>query len=671
MRNNRLKLIIIFILFIASSVLIGILYNNAPLKELENIDKSFFIKDDLYVDQIQNDSLIAATDKITATVNQDFVSLNYTKGNGFRINNTNSYSGSVDIRNWGGAVSGANGYISLPNGTYYIFSTNVSNMSTTGIRVDIKNSCNNSHENLTNQTGTNFTYERCFTRSSNNNVSIVGKTPTICAAGYKFVQNSVTNDCNQKTLTNGVSKRYCKVVYNISCVKDGGGTTNPDKPTNPDPVPAAKLSSLSVNNGSLSPGFNPSTYKYTVNVDSNVSSIQVNASAASGSSFVSGSGPRTVDLNYGSNSIKIKVKNSAGKQTTYTITVNRPDNRSTVNTLSNLKFSKGTLNPPFSSDVMNYTLDVDNNDATITVDATLTDSSSMFVAGYGPGTVTLEPGVNKVYIKVTSQRGETNVYNITVNRATEPSECTTDTENLALLKGLELSADISDVELDQLEDFDPKIFTYSNIKIPYKVVNFEVKTYFVDETDYAEVEGNEDLVVGEPREVKITVHSKKCSNYTNIYTLNVERQPEVTLGDNADLTALSIKDHEEFKFEPNTLNYNLVLHKGEESLALSYTTKHEKTICEEMGNENLSYGSVVTLNCISEDEEDVVEYKITIDGIEKGTNVFIIILVVIIIILLLIYVVLRLLGYRIYFNFSVFGAFFRGIGEKFNNMFDK
>ena len=64
-------------------------------------------------------------------------------------------------------------------------------------------------------------------------------------------------------------------------------------------------------------------------------------------------------------------------------------------------------------------------------------------------------------------------------------------------------------------------------------------------------------------------------------------------------------------------------------------------------------------------------YTITIDGVEKGTNVVLIVILVIIIIIILIYLVLRLLGYKIYFNMEAVKAAFRGMGEKAKNTFDK
>ena len=56
---------------------------------------------------------------------------------------------------------------------------------------------------------------------------------------------------------------------------------------------------------------------------------------------------------------------------------------------------------------------------------------------------------------------------------------------------------------------------------------------------------------------------------------------------------------------------------------------------------------------------------------QKGANIFLIILIIIIIVGLLIYLVLRLLGYKIYFNFAMIGAFFRGIGESIKRAFDR
>jgi len=325
------------------------------------------------------------------------------------------------------------------------------------------------------------------------------------------------------------------------------------------------------------------------------------------------------------------------------------------------------LSPVFDSSITNYAVDVDNSVSSITVDATLTDNKSSFVKDFGPKTYNLEPGPNQIYVKVVSEKGATNVYNITVNRATLPSKCTTETETLALLKQINLAVDIDDLKLDQIEDFDSKQFTYNDIKVPYKVTNLTVEGYVETEGDTVLVTGADNLEVGETREIKITVTSKECPNFFNVYTLNIQRQPEVTLGDNAELKNLTITNHDEFKYERNVLEYNLILKKNEDKLDINYEKELESTQCDITGNEDLGYSSEVIIRCVSEDGEDIVEYSITIDGVEKGTNIFFIIILVIIIVLILIYLVLRLLGYRIYFNF---GSLFRGMNEKVKNVFD-
>lgn len=672
MRDRRTRIILcILLLLIMNIAVVGYLYSKESLNsaiaeyKVNNkiIENNFDIRPDI------SDFQIASATDLTMSIKGDMISMNYSYAGSFTFNTVNNYNSAKNITTIGGVKSGANGYVSLPNGTYYIYTYNVNNLAKIAKGpIYIKNSCTD--ERKTNQTGA-VSLQRCFIKTASGLTPNVQESLRVCAEGYTLKQTGMDrSDCDSKGLENGIKRRYCKVIYNVNCVKQGSSGGGGGGPSTP--VPDARLSSLSVNVGSLSPAFNSSTFKYNVTVDTNVSSIQVNAAVASGSSFVNGAGPRTVNLNYGNNAIKVRVKNSAGKQTTYTINVNRPDGRSSVNTLSNLKASEGTLSPAFSSGETNYTIDVPNSTTVLTLDATLTDGNSSFVAGFGPSSYSLELGPNKIYIKVASQKGDVNVYNITVNRETTPSECTTNTEELALLKQLDLEVDIPNLEIDQIEDFDPKIYSYDEvIKLPFQVTSINVKPYVQTDGDTFTIEGTENLEVGENRTITITVTSKNCPNYSNVYTIKVERQPEVTLGDKPELKTLTIEGHDEFKYEPNVENYKLVLHKNEDKLSFSYTRVEEKTSCEEIGNENLQYGSIITIRCTAENGEDIAEYNITIDGVEKGTNIVIIVILIIIIILILIYLVLRLLGYRIYFNFSVFGAFFRGLGEKFNNMFDK
>lgn len=570
-------------------------------------------------------------------------------------------------------VSSTVANVALQNGTYkvWVYGSDYKYYSQT---ISVTNSCTNEPKK-TNQTGS-FTVERCFKYYKGSDgtmkLEIQGDTPVYsCADGYKLTESTLSeNTCNNIAL-DGYNQRWCKGVFKGTCTKNSVPDPVPPEPT----VPAATLSALSVSEGKLSPTFKSGTTKYTVSVGADVSSIKINATASSGNSLVSGYGSRTVDLKYGSNSIKVKVKNSAGKTKTYTITVTRADNRSTVNTLSNLTVNAGTLSPVFSSSVNNYTVDVGYEVSTITVDATLTDSKSKFATGFGPSTVPLQQGVNKIYIKVVSENEVTNVYSITVNRGDLPSECANPEGKLALVKGIELYGNTADD--DNLIDFTlvPGQYIYNDIKIPYNVSDLIVIVYTEDEADkeFVEVAGNEDLETNENRTVTVKVTSNICPNYTNEYTLNVMREDEPELNTNAQLKSLVIEGYDDFKFEPNVMNYDIVLKKGDKgkSLTITPTPAEKTTTCNVEKNEELDYGSEIIVRCTAQDEDYEEVYTIVIDDIEKGTNIFLIVLLVIIIIIILIYLVLRLLGYRIYFNTAMIGSFFRGMGEKAKNTFDK
>lgn len=81
------------------------------------------------------------------------------------------------------------------------------------------------------------------------------------------------------------------------------------------------LSSLSVNGFNLTPYFSGANTSYSLVVGENVGSIQVSATAVTGTSTVSGTG--NYSLNYGNNTINVTCISQSGVSRTYTITVAR------------------------------------------------------------------------------------------------------------------------------------------------------------------------------------------------------------------------------------------------------------------------------------------------------------------------------------------------------------
>ncbi len=589
---------------------------------------------------------------------------------GYYVGTTNSVNASTTYYQ---AVRNNVFYAGVKNGTYYFWISSGLNgraiMYSQGVKVTT--SCSNQVAN--NATGSG-TVERCFVynRGGSLQADQTGALVT-CADGYELPQDGLkvaSNGC--RSVTTQVSgqdlrQRYCKVVYSYNCVKTGN--TTPTPPPTPTPsVAAASLTSLSVSEGNLNPGFSSGNKTYSLSVASTTSSIKVNAVAASGSSFVSGFGPRNASLNYGANAVQVKVKNSAGKVTTYTINVSRADGRSNVNTLSSLSVSAGELSPAFNTNVFAYNVNVATNVAQLNIGAALTDSKSSFVDGFGPRTVNLNPGLNNVFVKVRSESGKNNVYTLNIMRATEDAICTTGADDLALLKQIKFVSD-NKVDIDSI-DFSSKVFNYTDVKVPYEIGNLTIEAATVTEGDTFVIDGAENLEVGKEREVKIVVSSKNCSSVTKTYTLYVTRQEKKTLDSNAEIDTMTVAKHSEVKFEQNKENYKVKLKKKENKLDIKITTVSETTDCKIEGNENLGIGSTIKIRCTAEDGT-TANYTITVSGREKGTNVFLLIIVVIVVILLLVYIVLRLLGYKIVINMAVIGAFFRGITEKIQNMFNK
>ena len=571
-------------------------------------------------------------------------------------------------------------YAGVKNGTYYFW---VSSGDTThsvlySNAVTVTSSCSN--QVALNKTGAGDV-ERCFRLDSDSTSLKADLTGTLvtCADGYALSTEGIKvkeNHCKGLSSTIGgqtVLHRYCRVVYSYNCLKkdSGGGSSGGGggEVTPPVSVAAPRLSSLSVSGAAINPAFGSETFNYTATVGADTSSVSINASVASGSTYVNGFGPRQVDVWYGSNNVQVKVQNSAGKVAIYNINIVRPDNRSAVNTLSSLTVNTGELSPEFSTDRTSYNLNVANDVDKISVEATLTDSKSSFVEGFGPREVLLQPGLNSVQIRILSERGTTKIYTINAMRATEDAICSSEPETKALLKKVQFVSVDGDVTIPNIS-FDSNQFNYTDIKIPYDVANLGANVSTIDEGDTYVISDTNNLEVNKERTVTISVTSKRCPSITKEYTFAVTRQEEHIPSSNNELKSLVVKNHDEVHFQQNQTHYNITLGKNEKSLEFDWVAEDETTTCEAEDNKELKIHSEVKLICTAENGEST-EYVFEVTKVNKGANVFLIIIVVILVILILIYLVLRVLGYKIYFNFAMIGAFFRGIGEKIRNLFDK
>ncbi len=301
-------------------------------------------------------------------------------------------------------------------------------------------------------------------------------------------------------------------------------SNNPSKTITITPPPSsnANLSSLSVSNGSIN--FNKDTTNYSVKVGSDVTSINVSASAEDSGAKVSGTGSKS--LNYGDNKINVVVTAPSGDKKTYTITVTREDNRSKNNNLSSIKLSTGTLSPSFSSGRTTYNVSVPFDVSSIKVEATAEDSKSKVVVSGGSS---LKAGkVTNVTIKVTAENGSVKTYTVKVTRGKDPNAAEEKNSNNNLAS-LNLGEDIT------LNPKFNKNTTSYKVEVPYKIKNLEIEAIAEDEA-FAKVDitGADNLQVGE-NEVKIVVTAEdgKTKEYI-IKVTRLEGTPEEIENDKPD-----------------------------------------------------------------------------------------------------------------------------------------
>ena len=547
-------------------------------------------------------------------------------------------------------------YITVPNGEFNVWAVNTADEYSAAYKITVSGSCKNT--TAENKTGTG-SYERCYEKYANGTErATTSASGATCATGYNMDAAYSTiyyNDCGNKNVENtGLPYRYCSKKYNYKCIKAGKGNASSSSSSRSGSSSAssgnAKLSSLSISTGSLSPNFSSSTYTYSATTSA--SSVDVKATLANGSaSFMSGYGPRTVNLNYGSNSILIKTQDG-NTINTYTIRIKRSDGRSSTNTLSSLSVSNGTLEPNFSSLTNSYNVKIGNDVTSVDISANLSDSSSSFVDGFGPRTVATTSAFTRAAVKVKSQSGNVRTYTLVIGKegGAEGGEQSTDK---ALLESLELSAGTI--------DFDSNSFDY-NISVPNDVTNISVKAKAKNNRDKVEVAGGDNLEADKLNEITVTVTAEDES-VTNVYTVYVTRKEEdLPISNNSLLSNLEIEGYK-IKFDAKKTDYSINIKDGVSQLNINATPSDEKSTISIEGNDNLTNGSKVKIRVTAEDGS-FTDYFVEVKVVGKGGNVFLTIFVILLIIAVLAYLVLRAMGYKIYFNMDGIKQFISNFKKK-------
>lgn len=325
------------------------------------------------------------------------------------------------------------------------------------------------------------------------------------------------------------------------------------------PSSNANLASLSVSNGSIS--FDKNKTNYNMSVDSNVSSVNINASAEDGGSSVSGLGQ--IGLNYGENIAYIKVTAPSGATKLYTVNINRKDNRSGNNNLSSLVVNDGTLEPNFSPNVDSYNLSVPYSVTNLNINASAADGNSKISISGNDNLISEETVDVKIY--VTAENGAVKTYTIHTKRGKDPDKVLSTNNYLSHL-------DISVGILSPAFNKEREIYI---VYLPYEVDSINIDAT-PEDTKYGILNktGPEKLSVGNNEyELKVTAENEQTKTYKLIVVRGASLEV-TTETSKAYLKELKIENGkliEKFTKEKTTYSYN----KGSKDLKITAIAEND------------------------------------------------------------------------------------------------
>lgn len=179
------------------------------------------------------------------------------------------------------------------------------------------------------------------------------------------------------------------------------------------------LSSLTVNQGTLTPVFNKEITSYTVNVGTDIDTIILTGVAEDSKSTVLGDG--TKSLNPGDNTFVITVQAEDGTTSKdYTVVVTKE--QKSILTLSDLAIDGVTIDD-FSPSKTDYTITVPYSKNNVEITAVTSDSSAK-ISGNGIGNHVLNQNSETFMFIVTAEDGSTRTYQVTINKENPDSDNT-------------------------------------------------------------------------------------------------------------------------------------------------------------------------------------------------------------------------------------------------------
>jgi len=352
----------------------------------------------------------------------------------------------------------------------------------------------------------------------------------------------------------------------------------------------ANLSNLTVNPGTLTPAFSPTTTNYTVNVPYAVSSITITGTAAETSATVVGNG--TKPLNVGSNTFTITVTAQDGTTKNYTVNVTRAAPSANAN-LSNLTVSAGILTPDFNTAITNYIVEVGFTIETINITGIAEDTNATVT---GNGDKTLNVGNNNFTITVTAENGSTTKqYMVNVIRAAYAS-------NNANLESLTVS------EGTLTPVFDPAVTDYT-VEVAYPVSTVTITCIPEDSNATVSGDGAKSLNVGD--NVFTIIVTAEDGTTIKQYSLNIIRTAPST---NANLENLTVNPGVlQPEFNPAITDYSVDVDYKVTTITITCTAADLNATVSGDGIKTLSFGeNNFTIIVTAEDGTTTKQYTVKV-----------------------------------------------------------
>ena len=363
------------------------------------------------------------------------------------------------------------------------------------------------------------------------------------------------------------------------------------------------LSSLTISNGTLSPGFSAGTTSYSATINAN--STVIKATAQDSKAKISGTGTKTIK--YGTNKYNVVVTAESGAKKTYVITITRPDNRNKDNTLKSLKVTNTDIK--FNKNTTSYTAIVDNNITSVDITAVANDKKATVT---GTGKKSLKVGTNTFTVSVKAENESVKNYKIVIKRKNEQGEIVEKKEE----KNTKKSENnyLKSIVIDKYDLMFNKNTLEYKIKVDEKVDKVNINYETEDKNAAVSMDKDGSLVLGK-NTITITVTAENGS--TRKYVLNITRGNYVNNNEKEIIEALKESGNEPVKVRVNSEEeLKLIPHSVLEALRSS----NKELIYVVSNNEKEEY--YVTIN---KDNNNYYNYQLSFTSkndskIKKLTN---------------------------------------------------